>query len=89
MSRDHLVKDVDRNTKYFQIVPSIKRRKGRWDIFYKDLYTQHESPSIKFEEGLVSKILTDEAASLEVLLTEEEIRRSICVLWSIQSPRIG
>ena len=94
MSRDHILKNIDRNTKYFQTVASIKRRrklmveikKSRRMIrepraikrevrrFYKDLYKQKVAPIIEFEEGLVNKISPEEAATLEALPTEEEIK---------------
>ena len=49
MSRDHLLKDVDKNTKYFQMVASIKRRIKLMVEFKKDRQMLRDLRSIKEE----------------------------------------
>ena len=51
---------------------------------YKGLYKLEDIPSIHFQDNLVNKISEQEAATLEVLPSNEEIKQAI---WDCESSK--
>ena len=52
--------------------------------FYKKLYKQKQIPVIQFEDDMVNRISEQEANSLEVIPSEEEIKKAV---WDCESSK--
>ncbi|XP_016191819.1 uncharacterized protein LOC107632665 [Arachis ipaensis] len=66
---------------------NLARIKGAIRGFYKDLYRQEYVPRIGVRDGLVKQISRDEAAALEVLPSEKEIKEAVWDCGSSKTPR--
>ena len=93
LSRERLMKGMDKNSKYFHTVASTKSRKKllleikirrrifrntrsiKKEIkkFYKQLYHRANVLIVDFQDGLVRRILVDNACMLEIFPMVEEI----------------
>ncbi|XP_016170676.1 uncharacterized protein LOC107613265 [Arachis ipaensis] len=67
-----------------RLVRNQARIKGAIRGFYKDLYKQDYAPRIGIRDGLMKQIHRDEAETLEVMPSEEEIKEAV---WDCESSK--
>ncbi|XP_057742891.1 uncharacterized protein LOC130961174 [Arachis stenosperma] len=77
MFRSRHASEMDRNTRYFHNIASARRRNNR-------IETLEDSPNVSFRDGLVNRLGREEAETLEVLPSVDEVKETV---WDCESSK--